>query len=258
MRLLLPPSESKRDGTLASPLHLHSLVAPELHDARSKVLTSIGRYCAKPTPAVRRAIGTTANQDAELARNASLLTAPTAPAHAIYDGVLFDAIALDTCTPAMLMRLCDRVLVQSALFGVVSYGDAIPAYRCSADSTLPRLGRLSAYWRAHLDRAMPALVAGHVVVDLRSSSYAPMWNPGPALREQVVTVKVMQLRNGRRTAVSHMNKATKGRIVRALGTARATPQSIDAVARALEASGFDITLAASRTGATLEVLAPDL
>jgi hypothetical protein len=55
-----------------------------------------------------------------------------------------------------------------------------------------------------------------LVVDLRSSTYAAFCRAGPELASRVVTVRVLHEVNGRRQVVSHFNKATKGRMVRAL------------------------------------------
>ena len=254
MRLLLPPSEAKRDGSSGTPLALDELVAAPLAVPRKAVISGLSRLCSKPTPRVRAAIGTTIHQDVELARNVVLLSAPTAPAHEIYDGVLFDAMELRSCTPSVLKRLEATVLVQSALFGVVGFGDCIPAYRCSADSVLPRLGRLSTYWRPRLRAALNELVGDQILVDLRSSSYSSMWAPSTEQRSQTILVKVMQDRTGRRIAVSHFNKATKGRIVRILGEQRRTPKTLDDVAEAIAAAGYEVELVACGNGAVLEVL----
>jgi hypothetical protein len=253
VRLLLPPSETKRIGTAASPLQPASLVAPELAVDRERVVDALVSYCAQPTAEVRADIGTSIRQDAELLRNTGLREAPTAPAHDIYDGVLFDAIDLSTCSPLVLRRVVERVLVQSALFGVVGFGDAIPAYRCSAGSRLPRIGRIDAFWRARLDAAMRSLLADHLVLDLRSGAYASMWTPDVDVAERTTTLRIMQMRGGRRTAVSHMNKATKGRLVRTLCEQALEPTSIHAVAQVIAAAGYEVELL--QGGTVLEVLA---
>ena len=198
----------------------------------------------------------TATQDAELARNAALPEAPVAPAHAVYDGVLFEAIALDACTSAQRQRIIDRTLVQSALFGVVGFGDHIPAYRCSADSTLPRIGRMGTFWRTRMATAMDALLAEHLIIDLRSGTYAAMWTPQGAPRSRTVIVKVMQERGGRRIAVSHFSKATKGQLVRALGSGVRELDTAPEVATAAASAGFHVTLLEDRGTHVLEVLIP--
>ena len=254
VRFLLPPSETKRDGTSAAPLELEALSAATLTRDRARIVAALAKYCAKPTPRVRTAIGTTINQDAELARNARLVDAPTAPAHAIYDGVLFDAIDLAVVTPDVRTRIIDSVLVQSALFGIVGFGDAIPAYRCSADSSLPRFGRLGTFWRPRLDRVMPQLLGDDLVLDLRSGTYASMWTPRADMRERTAVVKIMQLRDGKRLAVSHFNKATKGRLVRGLCGLNAPLSSIDDAVAAIARIGFEAELVRIKDVNVIEVL----
>lgn len=254
MRFLLPPSETKRDGSVAAPLDLETLVAPALTRDRERVVAALSKYCAKPTPKVRAAIGTTANQDPELLRNAHLADAPTAPAFTIYDGVLFDAIDLESCSPTVHERIVQTVLVQSALFGVVGFGDAIPAYRCSADSALPRLGRLGTFWRPRLERVMPQLLGDGLVLDFRSGPYASMWTPRGEMRERTAVVKIMQMRDGKRLAVSHFNKATKGRLVRALCEASTAPTSIEGAVHAIANAGFEAELVHVKGVSTIEVL----
>ena len=251
VRFLLPPSETKRDGTSKETLNLESLCASSLTNDRLRAIAALEKFCSKPTPRVREAIGTTANQDAELRRNTELMTAATSPAHWVYDGVLFDAIDILHCSAAVQRRIVERTLVQSALFGVVAFSDAIPAYRCSADSTLPRIGRLSAFWRERLPDVMPALIGDHFLLDMRSSNYAPMWNAGEIPH---ATVSIMQLRDGRRTAVSHMNKATKGQLVRGLCSQRRDARSTEEAAELIAQCGYEVALSESKGHPVIEVL----
>jgi cytoplasmic iron level regulating protein YaaA (DUF328/UPF0246 family) len=60
-----------------------------------------------------------------------------------------------------------------------------------------------------------------MVLDLRSTGYQPMWVPtGPT-----VVVRVLHEQAGKRSVVSHFNKATKGRLVRDLLQAGSLPQT---------------------------------
>lgn len=254
MRFLLPPSETKRDGSRDVSLRVESMVAPQLTAPRTRVIDALSKYCAKPSTRVRAAIGTSASQDAELARNVVLRSAPTAPAFEVYDGVLFDAIELGTASAAVHARIVERVLVQSALFGVVGFGDHIPAYRCSADSALPRIGRVGSFWRTRLDAAMNELSDNHLILDLRSGPYASMWKPAGAMAERTATVRVMQMRGGRKLAVSHFNKATKGQIVRALCSTSAELRTADDAANRLAKAGFDVDVLRLRSDFTIEVM----
>ena len=65
-------------------------------------------------------------------------------------------------------RLADWVLVWSGLWGAVRLTDPIPAYRLSGAVTLPGPGRLAAFWREPLRRALAEPARDGLVVDLRS------------------------------------------------------------------------------------------
>jgi hypothetical protein len=121
-----------------------------------------------------------------------------------------------------------RVLVFSALFGVLRMNDRIPAYRLSGAVALPRLGSLTAFWR---DRLVEAIDPKGLVVDCRSAAYAGMWLP-PADRH--VPVRVFREVDGERSVVSHMAKHSRGLITRALCEESSDPRSKDELAESLK------------------------
>jgi cytoplasmic iron level regulating protein YaaA (DUF328/UPF0246 family) len=93
-------------------------------------------------------------------------------------------------------------------------------------------------WRRALDPVGRATAGSGLVVDLRSTTYAAFWRPGPDLTKRVVTVRVLHESGGRRTVVSHFNKATKGRLVRDLLEDGANPGSVRALAATLDRLGW--------------------
>jgi cytoplasmic iron level regulating protein YaaA (DUF328/UPF0246 family) len=126
------------------------------------------------------------------------------------------------------------VLVFSGLWGVLKLTDRVPPYKCPIGSTLPGVGGLTAFWRPAL---AGVLEPRGLVLDLRSGAYAAMWQP-PGGR--AVAVRVLQERDGRRSVVSHFNKATKGRMVRDLLSAAANPRSPSALAGVLGDLGYTV------------------
>jgi cytoplasmic iron level regulating protein YaaA (DUF328/UPF0246 family) len=76
-------------------------------------------------------------------------------------------------------------------------------------------------------------------MDLRSGGYLPFWRPAKGARH-VVSVRVLQEVGGRRTVVSHFNKATKGRLVRDLLTDGSTPRSARRLAELLGDLGWQV------------------
>jgi hypothetical protein len=97
------------------------------------------------------------------------------------------------------------------------------------------------------------------VVDLRSSTYAAFWRPPAELARRVVTVRVLHEVKGRRQVVSHFNKATKGRLVRAVledGRDARTPSGF---AGLLTDLGWQVEAGpATRAGTQLDVVVSEL
>ncbi|MCA0145662.1 peroxide stress protein YaaA [Blastococcus sp. LR1] len=233
MLILLPPSETKAPGGDGAPLDLGALTAPELTPVRTEITEALGELAAD-VPASRAALGLSPKQDDEIARNAELWTSPTRPALERYTGVLYDALDVGSLNRAQRARADRRLAVGSALFGLVSASDLIPAYRLSAGSTLPGLPTLRALWKPALSPVLAAV--DQLVVDLRSGSYAAL-APVPG----AVTVDVLSERpDGKRLVVSHFNKAHKGRLARLLATTTAEPTDVVRLRALLRRAGLHV------------------
>ncbi|HEU4348539.1 MAG TPA: peroxide stress protein YaaA [Actinoplanes sp.] len=182
-------------------------------------------------------LGLSAAQQAEVTRNARLSQAPAGPAAEVYTGVLYEALDAATLPPDARAWLDERAVIFSGLWGVLRLTDHVPAYRCPVGVALPAVGGLTAYWKKVLSPALDRAAAGGPVLDLRSGAYAAMWTPGAALASRTVTLRVLHERTvdgaARRAVVSHFNKATKGRLVRALAQAGVQPASVGEVLTAL-------------------------
>ena len=139
-----------------------------------------------------------------------------------------------------------RVRVTSSLFGLVAPTDRIPAYRLSGDAVLPGLGSVAGVWREALGPVVTELVGDGLLVDLRSGMYAAFWRPTGLRR--VATVRVLHEVAGKRQVVSHFNKATKGRIVRALLESGANPRTPARLAEALRDLGWTVEVDRRRQG----------
>lgn len=244
MLVLLPPSEGKSSPRTGAPLDLSTLSFPALTEQRKQVLHALVELTTHHPEQALATLGLSPGQRHEVDRDAGLLTAPAAPAGRIYTGVLYDALGLATLDAAARRRARAALVISSALFGAVRITDRIPAYRLSAGVTLPGVGGLNSSWRAPLADAMAEAAGRGLVVDLRSSGYAAMWSPDPAVAERTVTVRVLHERpDGTRAVVSHFNKATKGRLVRALLTGGGSPRDPESLAELCHALGFSVDLA---------------
>jgi cytoplasmic iron level regulating protein YaaA (DUF328/UPF0246 family) len=163
----------------------------------------------------------------------------------VYTGVLYGALAASTLSPTERARLEAQVVISSALFGLVRPGDRIPAYSLKPDARVPGVGPLATLWRDSVSDALAALGDQGPVVDLRSGAFQAMGAPPP---EECVVGRVLLERDGRRSIVSHHNKATKGRAVRALVSSRRRHRTFEDVADTLEAAGLTCELHASGRG----------
>jgi cytoplasmic iron level regulating protein YaaA (DUF328/UPF0246 family) len=240
--ILLPPSEGKAAPRRGKPLDLATLSSPVLTATRTTLLEALVSLCREDADKAAEVLGLGPGQRDLVQRNADLGTAPTARADAIYTGVLYDALDVATLSPAARRRATSRLAVTSSLFGIVRPGDRIPAYRLSGDAVLPGVGSVAGAWREVLGEAITDGMRGGLLVDLRSSTYAAFWRPTKDVSRRVATVRVLHESGGRRTVVSHFNKATKGRIVRALLEDGADPRTPKALAETLTRLGWTVEL----------------
>jgi len=212
MRILLPPSEGKAEPEGGEPVDLDSLVfAAELRKQRQKLLRAV---------------------------NPKLRKAPAEPAAEVYTGVLYQRLDLAELSAAARRRAAKRVLIASALWGFVRPTDRIPYYRLPPSTKLDGIGPLSAWWRPALAAALPDEL-GETIVDMRSGAYTSAWKPK---RATLLSVRAFREEKGERKAVSHMAKAVRGDVARALLLAKREPKTPDEVAAVATEAGFEVEL----------------
>ena len=236
MLVLLPPSEGKAAGGRGAPLDLARLSHPALTPVRERLVAALQQAALDDPAGLQSALGCPAG---EVSKDAVLTSSPTLPALRRYTGVVYEALSSRTLSPAGRRRANGALRVASALFGLLSPRDPVPAYRLSAGTSLPGVGSLAAAWRPVLE---PELAAHRLVVDLRSGPYAAL-----ARVPHAVSVRVLRDADGARTVVSHDNKWTKGLLARALceGGARSVADVAEAgrsVADLVEVDGRRVDL----------------
>jgi cytoplasmic iron level regulating protein YaaA (DUF328/UPF0246 family) len=233
--ILLPPSEGKTAPEGGAPLDLDSLIhAEELGELRCGLLDALERLGRASKKKAIEALAISPGQVEEIAVDAALRGAPAAPAASVYSGVLYDRLGLAKL-PVKARR---RVLIASALWGVVRPDDRIPYYRFSAQARLPKVGPIAGYWRDALRAALPD-EEGSLVVDMRSGAYSAAWKPK---RAELLAVRAFSEQGGKRKPVSHMAKAVRGEVARALLEAKKAPVDSEGAAEIAAAAGFEVEL----------------
>lgn len=208
MLVLLPPSEGKAHPEAGEPVDLGSLAfAEELGERREELIATF---------------------------DPSLLEAPAGPAAELYTGVLYGRLEL----PKLAAKARRRVLIASALWGIVRPDDLIPHYKFPPKTRLDGIGAPAAYWRPALAEALPDR-EGELVVDMRSAAYATMWKPKQAT---LLAVRAFTESGGERKAVSHMAKAVRGDVARVLLQAKKSPPDPQGAAAIVESAGFVVEI----------------
>jgi cytoplasmic iron level regulating protein YaaA (DUF328/UPF0246 family) len=247
VHILLPPSEKKATGGDGPPLDLASLSFPELNPVRKRVLSALAKASRRADAPEILALPP-GQADEALARNKALAKAPTLPVSRLYTGVLYDNLDLpDLDAEAAAAQL----IVFSGLWGALRLTDRVPPYRLAMSVSLPPLGRLGTLWRPAMRKALRP--DGDLVVDMRSGPYAAAWKaPQPA-----VAVRVFRERlaggSPERAVVSHMAKATRGKIAHDLLKAGAAPRTPEELLKAVADLGHTVEL----NGANLDVILHD-
>lgn len=208
MLVLLPPSEGKTAPESGKPVDLGSLaLADALGERREELLDAFD-------PGLRKA--------------------PAAPAAEVYTGVLFKRLEL----PKLPAKARRQVLIASALWGVVRPDDRIPYYKLPPKEKPDGIGPLAKFWRPALAEALPDK-PGELIVDMRSGAYSTMWKP---TRATLMPVRAFTESDGERKTVSHMAKAVRGDVARALLEAKKAPGDPEGAAAIAEAAGFTVEL----------------
>ena len=213
MKILLPPSETKRVGGSLPPLALDGLVLPVLTAHRDAVVEAL-IHLAADDEASRRVLKLSERQAGDIAHNRTLRSAPTMPAVDRYTGVLFDALDASSLSSASRRWLGAHVWIHSAPLGPIGALDAVPTYRLAAGTSLPGLPALRRHW-ADATSAAIAAEEPAFVLDLRSEAYVALGPVPPTVPSAYVSVVTTQGR-----ALNHFNKKSKGLLVRALAEDR--------------------------------------
>lgn len=221
MIFLLPPSETKTAGGSGVSISQLALTFGALNSARDQVLAA--------------------------ASATHLAIEPTMPAVDRYSGTLYAAIhgrglkgsptANNLLSSDERARAKEMVLIQSAMFGLISSLDQIPNYKLSPSKKVGELN-LKLLWTNAQLAIWPRLSNGPII-DLRSKAYADL-APVPQELKAYSVIVYVERPDGSLDQLNHFNKKAKGQLVRAALTASRAPQSITELKACAKKSGLKI------------------
>ena len=209
MRILLPPSETKLKGGAAHSGRF-TLSFPVQDPSRLDILVPLEALCRDDPAEAARILKLGPKSLDELVNN-RFTDAPVMPAIDRYTGVLYSATGVAGWSPSQRDWAAAHVYIHSALFGIISSADSIPAYRLSYDTRLS--GRpLKDFWLDSLGHAITEMAAGDWVLDARSSGYRDLAPIPPGTTS--FYLEVVSANGGK--SLNHFNKVHKGELVAAL------------------------------------------
>lgn len=236
MLLLLPPSETKRIGGSNLTIEQVHLSYGQLNEARDLILDALIKVCKNKAEATK-VLKLSAKQQGDRELNLAIRQAPTMPAYERYEGTLYKALGIDSFTKHEVDLMRGNVLIQSALFGLISATDRIPWYRLSANTLLPKVS-LKKVWREHQDAAYNRLV-DMPIIDLRSKAYVDL-APIPEHLVSYWVEVVTEDSKGQRRALNHFNKTAKGELVGAFVRAKTPPKTLTQLKAVAKRAGLGL------------------
>lgn len=242
MRILLPPSAGKTTKKSTNHLQLEKLwQAEHLTQTRRQLIDDVQNTALLADAAQIFKLGP--KNAHEISQNLEIYDAPALAAWQLYDGVLYEAakfaqiFSSGACAQGgqgqgnqpqggqgqgqgqdAQRQLEELALVFSALFGPVRLTDLITPHRLSGSVKLPGQGSVASIWSKALKELLSQQLSGHVVVDLRSAEYGAMYRPTRGSDCLLLNIGVAKVNpaTGKRSAVSHWAKHTRGLLAGAL------------------------------------------
>lgn len=226
MLIILPSSETKRPAPARGrPIDLAALSFPALGPMRERVLAGLVETSADPDALRLLRVGPSLAE--EVARNTALRALAVRPVLEVYTGTVHQGFDWATLSPAARRRAAHRLVIASALWGLLRPSDSIPPYRLDVCAHLAAVDRLEPAWRSVLPAALAEAAGPHgVIVDLRSGSYQALGR-APVSGDRTVTVMADRPEGGR--AGSVIAKRTRGQVARHLLESGADPRDLTAL-----------------------------
>lgn len=219
--ILLAPAEGKVSG--GNPL------APDMFDYRSsttfnyfhelnperrQLIDSLQAALDEKKPVLEKLFGVKgAGLKEAIETNRGIYGSPLMSALERYSpGVMYKAMDFSSLPTGAQRRLLENGIIFSGLFGLLRPDDLIPNYKLKMDATLPKLGKISAYWKPELSKLLNRTLEGQVVWNLLPGIHEDAWKDDRTYKEMIV-VRFVDEKKGKRTTVSHGVKPLRGKLV---------------------------------------------
>ena len=221
--ILLPPAEGKQDG--GNPF------APDMFDYRT---SNTFNYFHQLNPERRKLIDHLQsvikggehdlealfgvkddNLEKAIQDNLNIYKAPLISALDRYSpGVMYQAMDFPGLPTGAQRRLLEEGIIFSGIFGLLRPDDLIPMYKLKMDANLPGIGKISAFWREGVSKALNDTVTGRFVWNFLPGVHEDAWK-NEVTYEAMVKVKFFKRirKSGELQAVTHGVKPLRGKLV---------------------------------------------
>ncbi|NNE34696.1 MAG: YaaA family protein [Rhodothermales bacterium] len=148
-----------------------------------------------------------------IATNSEIFGSPLMSALERYSpGVMYKAMDFSSLPTGAQRRLLENGIILSGLFGLLRPDDLIPNYRLKMDSSIPKFGKVSAYWKKHLSPSLNRTLEGQVVWNLLPGIHQDAWEDTRTYKE-LIAVKFVDEKKGKRSAITQGVKPLRGKLV---------------------------------------------
>ena len=207
MYILFSPSEGKKLGGDFPPLNKNNLLFPALYDKRLPLVQSYNRLIQNASlEKLQTLTGVKKEDEIKKYRN-DLFSIPTMHAIERYDGVAYDYLDMESLCETQKSYLYKQTIIFSNLFGPLSGGDLIPAYKLKQGATVDGVATEKVY-KKEFTGALDELLKNELILDLRAGYYEKFY----VHDRPFITMKF--LKDGK--SVSHWAKAYRGKVLRTL------------------------------------------
>lgn len=219
--ILLAPSEGKVAG--GNPL------APDMFDYRSsttfnyfhelnpqrrQLIQSLQEAIGGKKAAAEKLFGVKGESLKEAIEvNSQILGSPLMSALERYSpGVMYRAMDFGSLPTGAQRRLLENGIIFSGVFGLLRPDDLIPNYKLKIDASIPKLGKVSTFWKAQLSALLNRTIKDQIVWNLLPGAHQDAWDDDHSYLE-MITVKFVDEKKGKRTSVTHGVKPLRGKLV---------------------------------------------